>query len=83
MSERSLRERVRLQLGDGALPREQPRRVYGGLGIGVSCNICGRAVAADENELQLQFIRDSDSLSIVIFHLHPRCYAAWELERSG
>jgi hypothetical protein len=36
-----------------------------------------------ENELQLQFVRDSDSLSIVVFHLHPRCYAAWELERSG
>ena len=83
MSERSLRERVRLQLGDGALPREAPRRVYGGLGIGVLCNICGRPVGANENELQLQFIQGTDSLSIVMFHLHPRCYAAWELERSG
>ena len=82
MSEASLREKVRLQLRDGALPTDSPRRVYGGLGIGVSCNICGRPVASDENELQLQFVRDTDSLSIVIFHLHPRCYAAWELERS-
>ena len=83
MSERSLREEVRLQLRDGALPKEAPRRVYGGLGIGVNCNICGRPVGADENELELQFVRDSDSPSIVVFHLHPRCYAAWELERSG
>ncbi len=83
MSETSLREKVRLQLGEGALPKDPPRRVYGGLGIGVSCNICGRPVGADENELQLQFVRDSDSMSIVMFHLHPRCYAAWELERSG
>jgi hypothetical protein len=66
---------VRLQLRDGALPQDSPR-VYGGLGIGFSCNICGRPVGADENELQLQFVRDSDSLSIVVFHLHPRCYAA-------
>lgn len=83
MSETSLREKVRLQLGDGTLPKDGPRRVYGGLGIGVRCNICDRPVGADENELQLQFIHGTDSLTIVIFHLHPRCYAAWELERSG
>jgi hypothetical protein len=83
VSETSLREKIRLQLGDGTLPKEAPRRVYGGLGIGVRCNICERPVGVAENELQLQFVRDSDSLSIVVFHLHPRCYAAWELERSG
>jgi hypothetical protein len=83
VTERSLREKVKLQLGDGSLPKEAPRRVYGGLGIGAFCQICSRPVTAQENELQLQFVRDSDPLSIVIFHLHPRCYAAWELERSG
>lgn len=83
MSEGSLRELVKAQLGDGRLPTQPPRRVYGGLGIGALCRICGRPVGPHENELQLQFMPDPDPLSIVIFHLHASCYAAWELERSG
>jgi hypothetical protein len=82
VSETSLRHLVKSQLGDGRLPRASPRRVYGGLGIGALCKICGRPVGADENELELQFIENTDSLSIVVFHVHARCYAAWELERS-
>jgi hypothetical protein len=82
VSETSLRDLVRSQLSAGRLPRTSPRRVYGGLGIGALCKICGRPVGPDENELQLQFIENMDSLSIVMFHLHTRCYAAWELERS-
>lgn len=82
MSEAPLREQVRLQLGDGTLPNEAPRRVYGGRGIGAYCRVCGQAVGSHENEMELQFIRDTDSLTINILHLHARCFAAWELERS-
>jgi hypothetical protein len=82
VSETSLRDLVKSQLRDGRLPRASPRRVYGGLGIGALCKICGRPVGADQNELQLLFIENMDSLSIVVLHLHAPCYAAWELERS-
>ena len=44
---------------------------------------CGRPVETHENELQLQFMPDPDPLSIVTFHLHAPCCAAWELERWG
>ena len=56
--------------------------VCGCLGIGALCTICGRPVGTNENELQLQFIEGTDSPRIVMLHLHTRCYAAWELERS-
>jgi hypothetical protein len=82
VSEASLRDLVKSQLSDGRLPRASPRRVYGGLGIGALCTICGRPVGTNENELQLQFIEGTDSPRIVMLHLHTRCYAAWELERS-
>ena len=80
--ETSLRERVKHQLVEGTLPDEAPRRVYGGLGIGAHCQICGRSVGKNQNELELQFVRDADPLTIAVFHLHARCFAAWELERS-
>jgi hypothetical protein len=37
-------------------------------------------VGRDELELELEF-RQPRAPFVAFYHLHPRCYAAWELER--
>jgi hypothetical protein len=82
MSEVSLRDRARLHLRDGSIPNEVPRRVYGGPGVGARCQVCALPIRQDQSELELQFFRDAvEKPHLDVFHLHTRCFAAWELER--
>jgi len=84
MSETNLREKARLHLQHGSMPNEVPRRVYGGLGFGVRCHVCALPVRHDQSEIELQFFRDAaENPHLDVFHLHTRCFAAWELERTG
>ena len=83
MSEASLREKARRHLQHGLIPNAVPRRVYGGLGIGARCHMCSLPVRHDQSEIELQFFRDAvEKPYLAVFHLHTRCYAAWELERT-
>jgi hypothetical protein len=36
----------------------------------------------DEMEFQIEFARDGDNPGLDIFHVHIRCFAAWEFERT-
>jgi hypothetical protein len=39
------------------------------------------AVTKDHLEFEVQFARDGDNPGLDKFHIHVRCFAAWEFER--
>ena len=43
--------------------------------------MCSEAVTKDQLEFEVQFARDGDNPGLDKFHIHVRCFAAWELER--
>jgi hypothetical protein len=83
--EAALRRQVREQLATGSLPRGALRRAWGGRGIGQggSCPVCSHELQANEPELQIEFTHENNPPYFDIFHLHPRCFAVWELERTA
>ena len=76
-----LREKARAAVQTGKLPARAPTRTWGGPGVGTLCQVCGVPVTKDEMEFEIQFARDGDNPGLDKFHVHIRCYAAWELER--
>ena len=62
----------------GVLPTRRPDRVWGGPGVGADCTICGVPVRRDENEFEIEFVRDGDGTGPATYHLHIECFAAWE-----
>ena len=63
----------------GRLPNRQPDRMWGGAGVGAHCTICDAALMPDEIELEIQFAGE-DGGDAVSYHVHPSCFAAWDLE---
>jgi len=47
----------------------------------MGCIVCGEAVTKDQLEMQVEFSENGSSPALGIFHIHVRCFAAWELER--
>jgi len=43
--------------------------------------VCELPVKKDELEFEIQFAHDGDNPGLDKFHVHIRCFAAWELER--
>jgi hypothetical protein len=76
-----LREQARATIKTGKLPARRPDRTWGGPGVGADCSVCEKPVTKDELEFEIQFARDSDNPGLDKFHLHIRCFAAWEFER--
>jgi hypothetical protein len=81
-NEAEIRQLAREALHKQRLPRERPDRTWGGPGIGVPCAVCQKPVSRDELEYEIQFSRDGADPSLDRFHLHLRCFAAWEMERT-
>jgi hypothetical protein len=79
--EQTLRQLAREALRAGVLPDRSPERMWGGSGSGTPCPVCANTVDAEEMELELEFAADSQEGRE--FHLHLRCFAAWELERKA
>jgi hypothetical protein len=78
--ENVLRAWAREAMNAGKLPDHRPERLWGGLGSGAPCAVCGKAVDEEDVELELQFKSDGDSAA-THYHVHAKCFAAWELER--
>ena len=83
MDENILRQLARKVIQDGKLPSRRPDRTWGGPGVGAPCAICGVPVARDQMEFEIQFTRDGDNPGLDKFHVHIRCFAAWEFERES
>jgi hypothetical protein len=76
--EAALREFARLAIRQGRLPRRAPDRAWGGSGCGSLCAVCENPITSDQTEYEISFGEgDLDML-----HLHIRCFAVWELERT-
>jgi hypothetical protein len=61
--------------------RDDPTRTWGGPGVGAPCTVCGEPITKDQLEFEVQFARDGDNPGLDKFHIHVRCFAAWEFER--
>jgi hypothetical protein len=81
MHESTLREKAREAIQAKRLPDRSPERMWGGPGVGACCVICGRAVKRDEVEFEMEFARDAENPGPRNYHIHVRCFAAWEFER--
>ena len=79
--EKVLRAKSQEVIGTGKLPSRRPDRTWGGPGVGAPCTVCGEAVTKDQLEFEVQFARDGDNPGLDKFHVHVRCFAAWEFER--
>jgi hypothetical protein len=80
--EARLREQVRAVIQSGKLPSRNPDRTWGGPGVGAACSVCEKPVTKEEMEFEIQFARDGDNPGLDKFHVHIRCFAAWEFERA-
>lgn len=79
--EARLRELARVAIRSGIIPTRPADRTWGGPGLGKACAICQQPVRKDEPELEIDFDQDGGSPCVTL-HLHVRCFAAWEFERT-
>ena len=77
-----LRKLARKALELGKLPRTEPTRTWGGPGVGAGCAVCDEPITAGEMEYELQFARPPEAPGLDKYHVHIRCAAIWELERT-
>jgi len=77
------REKAREAIRIGKLPSRRPDRTWGGTGAGAPCPVRGEIVTKDQLEIEVEFARDGSNPEVDEFHIHVRCFAAWELERDG
>lgn len=80
--ESRLREQARTAIQNGKLPSRPPDRTWGGPGVGAMCAVCEKPVTTDQLEFEIQFVRDGSSPGLDKYHVHVRCFAAWEFERN-
>jgi hypothetical protein len=80
--ELNLRGKAREAIRSGRLPTEAPNRTFGGNGSGQLCLVCGDAVRPDQVEFEIEYNRHGVEPGLDRYHLHPRCFAAWEFERT-
>jgi hypothetical protein len=92
-----IRGKAREAILSGKLPTTQPSRTYSYRSAGVTCAVCGESVPRGEMEFELEFrfgpdpegksLRDAlqrlnERPDVRCYHLHHRCFAAWEFERT-
>ena len=78
-----LRVKARAAVQTGKLPGRRPDRTWGGPGVGIVCTVCEKPVTRDELEFQIEFEGDGATPVVDRFHVHIRCFAAWEFERKN
>jgi hypothetical protein len=78
--ESHLRERARVAINNGKIPSRQPDRTWGGPGVGAACSVCDLPIGKDQLEFEMQFAHDGGEPGFE-YHVHVRCFAAWEFER--
>jgi hypothetical protein len=82
LNEAALRRVVRLVLESGKLPRRDPDQTWGGPGGGAPCAVCDQPITSEQVEYEVQFAHDGATPGLDKLHLHLRCFAVWELERT-
>jgi hypothetical protein len=82
MPDGPLLEQARAAIQSGKLLSRAPNRTWGGPGVGAECAVCGLPVTKDQLEFEIEFAHDGADASPDKFHVHLRCFAAWEFERT-
>ena len=77
-NEESLVEMAREAIRAGKLPARRPDRTFGGPGSQADCAVCGELISRSQMELELEFKRHGANPGLDSYHVHPRCFAAWE-----
>ena len=77
-----LREQARAAVQSGKLPSRKPDRTWGVPGVGAPCSVCEKPVTKEDMEFEIEFAHNGDDPGLDKFHVHIRCYAAWEFERN-
>jgi hypothetical protein len=77
-----LREKAQVAMERGRIPKRRPDRMWGGPGVGAFCVVCELPVTKDELEFEIQFSHDGANPGLDKYHVHVRCFAAWEFERT-
>jgi hypothetical protein len=77
-SEQDLRDAARKAIENGRVPSRRPERTWGGSGNGARCAVCGKPVRCDELGFEADFTVEGDPLELGSYHMHVRCYHAWE-----
>jgi len=75
MDEVELRREAQDRMRQGALPAEEPVRIWAGPGTGEFCALCDDPIATGETELELEYPDNGGC------RLHTRCHVLWELAR--
>lgn len=81
-NEKQIRELAQKLLKAGKLPRRDPDRTWGGNRADMPCSVCTKPVTRDQVEYELQFSHDGAAPGLDRFHMHLRCFSAWEMERT-
>ena len=79
--EARLREQARAATRGGSIPTRPADRTWGGPGLGKPCAICQQPVRKNESEFEIEFAQAGSNRAVTL-HLHVRCFAAWEFERT-
>lgn len=82
MDDSTLREKARELIQYGKLPTQIPNRIMGGPGCGEACALCGEILRRNWMEFEPEFMSDGEISELHKYHLHPRCFLAWECERT-
>jgi hypothetical protein len=82
MDEGLLREKAREAIQAGKLPRRAPDRLWGGLGRGETCVVCGDSLGQGQASLELEYTGHDHSEAKTSYVLHVRCFSAVELEHT-
>jgi hypothetical protein len=78
-----LRGQAREAIKTGRIPARSADRTCGGPGVGALCSVCNLPVRNSVMEMQIEFGREGEPAGIEKYHVHVRCFAAWELERGN
>jgi len=78
----TLQAKAREAIRNGKLPARSPDSIKGGPGCGEVCAICGETLRRNEMELEPEFKAEGKVPELHKYHLHPRCFMAWESERT-
>jgi hypothetical protein len=79
--ESPLAVKARDAIQSGRLPARTPNRTFGGPGSDVTCTICGEPVTRTQMEIEIEFNRHGTTPGLDRYHLHTKCFSAWESER--
>jgi hypothetical protein len=77
-----LRDKARAAIRNGHLTARKQDLLLGASGSGKPCAVCREPIPREQAELEVVFNQARIPPGLETDHFHPRCFAAWEFERT-